>query len=63
MPTKKRNNRKTKTRRLRRMRGGFHPLNDMYGSNAAPYAGEQTARPQVWVGGRKKKRKHTKKRR
>lgn len=62
MPTRKRNNRKTKTRRMR-MRGGFHPRNDMYGSDAAPYSGEQTAQPQVWVGGRRKKRKHTKKRR
>lgn len=55
--------RRRRTRRMRRrrtMRGGYsanHSLNDL-ASTASPFSGNKTAQPQVWLGGRSRKRRH-----
>lgn len=50
-----------KKRRVRRMRGGYTANESLYAADAAPYSGEKTAQPQVWVGGKTRRKRKSRK--
>lgn len=52
-----------KRKHRKRMRGGFSANRSLYAADASPYSGQQTARPQVWVGGKSTKKRRKSKRR